>query len=492
MRHPVANSCRNQANLFAIPRTSMLTGKSKFRIALLGDFSGRSTRLAEMRPKLASVKPVSIDAGNFEEVMEQMGVEVRLGENGEAPALRFSTIDDFHPDEIYGRASIFHAVRSARKELKNGAHFVRTHAATAPATEAPPAPRAAGRSLLDAIADASQEAPQSRHRDLWDEAIQRIVEPHTVPKPDPEREEVESQLNSVASEMMRIILGHPDFQSLEAAWRSIFLLLRHLETNENLSIDLIDISREELLADMLSSDEIRTTGLWRLLVDEARGTPGAVPWSVCAALYHFGGSTRDFEALERIAGIAKAAGAPFVAEAHTELAGCESIASSPDPDDWKNPLDPARASGWQRLRSSANAQWVGLALPRFLLRLPYGASTSAIDSFEFEEMPAVNHDRYLWGNPSVACACLMGEAFQDGIRPGSVSQLEGVPIHCYRSNEATPPAEVWMTERVAESLLAKGLMPLASVKNSDMVQFVSFRSIADPARNISGPWNGDA
>jgi type VI secretion system protein ImpC len=466
--------------------------RQAFRIALLGDFSGRSTRLAAMRPKLDGVRPVSVDAGNFEEVMDRMGVEVRLGENGEAPALRFSTMDDFHPDEIYARATIFHAVRTARKELKNPVAFVQARAAAAPAAERPPLP--AGASLLDAIVDASATAPESRHRDLWDEAIQRIVAPHALPSPDPQQEEVRAQLDSVASEMMRIILSHPDFQSIEAAWRSVFLLVRHLETNENLSIELIDISREELLADVLSAADIRSTGLWRLLVDEARETPGAVPWSISAALYTFGGSARDFEVLERIAGIAKAAGAPFIAEAHPGLAGCESIAEEPDPDDWKKPLDSVRASGWQRLRSLPEARWIGLAMPRFLLRLPYGAATSSIDSFDFEEMPEPDHNRYLWGNPAVACVCMLGETFEiegPGMRPGSVFQLEGVPIHCFRSNEATPPAEIWMTERLAESLLDRGLMPLASVRNIDAVQFISFRSIAQPAWPLAGRWNAN-
>jgi type VI secretion system protein ImpC len=238
---------------------------------------------------------------------------------------------------------------------------------------------------------------------------------------------------------------------------------------------------------VLSAIDIRSTGLWRLLVDEAR-------WSVCAALFTFGSSTRDFQALERIASIAKAAGAPFIAEAHPRLAGCKSIAAAPDPDDWTQPLDAETAAAWKRLRSLPDARWISLAMPRFLLRLPYGASTSAIDSFDFEEMPSPDHDRYLWGNPAVACACLLGETFQmQGVhmRPGSLHQLEGVPIHCFRSNEATPPAEVWMTERVAESLLDRGLMPLASVMNRDMVQFISFRSIAQPGWPLLGPWNLD-
>jgi type VI secretion system protein ImpC len=469
-----------------------------FRIAILGDFSGRSTRLAAMRPKLSGVIPVSVDAGNFEEVMERMGIEVRLGENGEAPALRFSTIDDFHPDEIYGRASIFHAVRTARKELKDPAAFAAVRAvampAPAPAYPMPAAPLPPGGSLLDAIVDATAAPVESKPRDLWKEAIQRIVAPHSVPKPDPQQEEVRAQLDSVASEMMRIILGQADFQSIEAAWRSVFLLLRHLETNENLSIELIDVSREELLADVLSAPDIRSTGLWRLLVDEARGLAGAVPWSVSAGLYAFGGSTRDFAALERIAEIAEAARAPFIAEAQSRLAGCESVAAAPDPDDWKLSLDPALATGWQRLRSLPEARWVGLAMPRFLLRLPYGASSSSIDSFDFEEMPVPCHDAYLWGNPAVACVCLLGETFQmqgAGMRLGFVSQLEGVPIHCCRPHEETPPAEIWMTERFAESLLDRGLMPLASVKNAEAVQFISFRSIAAPSWPLMGPWNTD-
>src|SRR5580658_236141 len=112
-----------------------------------------------MRPKLAGVKPISVDACNFESVMDRMGPEVRLGENGEAPALRFSTMDDFHPDEIYARAIIFDAVRKAGKELKDNVIF-------APGREVrePAAVRASllagGSSLLDAIVDAAPQGSQ--------------------------------------------------------------------------------------------------------------------------------------------------------------------------------------------------------------------------------------------------------------------------------------------------------------------------------------------
>jgi type VI secretion system protein ImpC len=464
--------------IYAALRVSLvLANASKFRIALIGDFSGRSTRLAAMRPKLAGVKPVSVDSGNFEDVMESMGVEVRLGENGDAPALRFRTMDDFHPDEIYTRANVFHAVRAARNELKKSP--AKAHVAQVAA----PADRAAISSptnLLDAIVDAADVRPPGKPRDLWDQAIQQIVAPHCTAKPDPQQEEVRAQLDSVASEMMRVILGHPDFQSIEAAWRSVFLLLRHLETSDNLTLELIDVSREELVADLLSATDIQSTGMWRLLVDEV---PGAIPWSVCAALYRFGGSTNDFVILGRIAEIAQAAGAPFVAEAHSRLARNDSAATA---------LDAQDSAAWHRLRSLPEARWVGLAMPRFMLRLPYGAATSSIDSFAFEEMPALDHDGYLWGNPAVACVCLLGETFQaEGhrMRPGSVNRLDGVPIHCYRANEATPPAEVWMTDRAAGLLLDRGLMPLASIRNSDSVQLVAFRSIAEPPCPLSGPWN---
>jgi type VI secretion system protein ImpC len=173
------------------------------------------------------------------------------------------------------------------------------------------------------------------------------------------------------------------------------------------------------------------------------------------------------------------------------LFGCESIDETPDPDEW-DLRHGEQTQAWQSLRRSADAPWIGLVFPRFLLRLPYGKKTVPIDSFEFEEMPhAPTHSGYLWGNPAIACVAMLGESFNQeswDMELGSVNRLTALPVHAFPTREPTPSAEIWMTERLAETILAAGVMPLASVRHSDAIQLVRFQSIAHDTLPLAGPW----
>jgi type VI secretion system protein ImpC len=467
-----------------MPTVNSRSSDVPFRIAVLGDFSGRANRRVPRRgSRLAGVKSRLIDPDNFEEVMQALGVELLLSAGSAPLPIAFRELDDFHPDQLYRDLPLFQAFRQTRAQLSNPQSF---RAAAQRLRPDPPPPVTSG-NLLDQIAEQTPERVAT-DESVWGDVIRKIVSPHLVAKPDPRQEELIAQLDAATSAQMRVLLHHPDFQAIEAAWRSIFLLLRNLETGTSLKIYLMDVTKEELAADALSEGDFRSTGLHRLLVDEAAGSPGGDPWSVVAGLYTFEPGQRDGEVLARIAAIARAAGAPFLAAMDPILFGCESIAATPDPDDWKTPLDVSRMQAWHQLRQNPNAEWLGLAMPRFLLRLPYGKSTTPIESFDFEEMPEPAHDSYVWGNPAIACACLLGEAFQS---QSFVNRLDEVPLHVYEAGGDTvakPPAEIWLTERFAGKILDEGIMPLASVKNSESAQLVRFQSIAQPPRPLAGPW----
>jgi type VI secretion system protein ImpC len=260
---------------------------------------------------------------------------------------------------------------------------------------------------------------------------------------------------------MRAILHHPDFQAAEAAWRAVDWLVRRLDTGSDLKIYILDASLGEIMADPRAF---------------AATLAASGPWALIAANYVFGQTARDARVLNMLGRTAAAAGAPFVAEA----------------------LPPSGAGTpveWDEFRRSPEARWVGLALPRFLLRLPYGAGTVPIESFAFEEMPAPDHAQYLWGNPAFACAYLLGESFLlEGwtLRPGIRRRVEGLPVHSYREgteNVAKPCAEVILAETDIDFLMERGFMPLASVKNEDAAVLVRFHSVADPPAALPGRWS---
>jgi type VI secretion system protein ImpC len=140
---------------------------------------------------------------------------------------------------------------------------------------------------------------------------------------------------------------------------------------------------------------------------------------------------------------------------------------------------------------------VGLALPRFLLRLPYGEKTAPVESFAFEEMPdAPAHEDYLWGNAAFACTLLLAESFKNqgwAMRPpGAISDIDGLPLHAYEldgQSQLKPCSEILLTDDAVECILENGLMPLVALKGRDLVRLARFQSIAEPPRPLAGPWH---
>jgi type VI secretion system protein ImpC len=476
--------------------------ETPFRIAVLGDFSGRENR-AVLDARLMGRKPVLVDRDNFENVMARLAPELHLplgGPGGPHIPVRFRELDDFHPDHLYESLKIFQTLRETRERLNDRATFeaaaaeVRSWsgAPQSPAPASAPAP-GSGMSGLSAreLFEQSLSATESRAGttrparalDDFQAVLRDIVAPYVEPKPDPQRPELVAQVDQAISGQMRALLHHPAFQALEAAWRGLFFLVRRLPTDVNLKIFLLDIAKPELAADLVATFE--------LLVENA---PGAEPWSVLVGNYTFDQSADDAQLLARMAAVARHAGAPFLAAASTRLLGCDSLDATPAPRHWRS--DKETVDSWAAVRRLPQAGWLGLALPRFLMRLPYGKQTTPAEMFAFEEFSAaLNHEHYLWANPAFACACLLAEAYSESgwdMRPGEISEISGLPAHVYRADGEShlkPCAEALLSEDAAEAILDRGLMPLVSVKGSDAIRLVRFQSIAIPAAPLAGRWS---
>jgi type VI secretion system protein ImpC len=417
-----------------------------FRILVVGNFSGGASRIR---------KPVAVDRDNFDEVLALLAPEVSLEFAGTRLAIRFNELDDFHPDRLFRRLAPFEALR---ERVASGEGLL---ASTAP-------PDVSGADLLRSMmGEGPAPAKPAPARSDWDRMLHDMVAPYAEAKPDPRRPEYLAQTDAAITGEMRGVLHHRDFQDLEAAWRGLFFLIRRLPTDEDLKVYVWDKTQAELM----SAEGLAL--FRRIAVDETVGTAGAERWAAIAGLYYF--APEHEAALAQIAAIARAAGAPFLSGVAPDVVGLTRV--------------------FETLRHSGDARWIGLAMPRFLLRLPYGAKTDATEEFDFEEMPSPpEHERYLWGNPAVACAYLLGEAFSRygwRMRPGIMSQIDGLPAHVYKDggeSQLKPCAEVLLTESAVEMLLERGFMPLVSYKDSDRVRVARFQSIAAPAAPLAGQW----
>jgi type VI secretion system protein ImpC len=495
--------------------------ETPFRILILGDFSGRVNRgVFRAGSAIASRNPLLVDRDNFDEVMARLGVEINLPiaeSDSPAVAIPFGGLDDFHPDRIYERVEVFQALRQTRQRLEDPRTFAETatelqsgeEPATTPKSHEPPSdqsssapelPPLSKSDLLDQVLGKTEGKPQemrpSSPASGWESYLKEIVRPYLVPDTDLQQSVLIAGVDEAIAEMMRTILHHPDFQAIEAAWRALHFLVSRLETGTELKLYLLDISKDELAADLTAAEELQSTGTYRLLVEKTVETFGGEPWSVLAGNYTFDQTREDAELLGRMAKIARQAGAPFISAASAYVLGCESLAETPDPHEWQRLADKTGSQAWEALRKLEEASYIGLAFPRLLLRLPYGAESEPTEQFDFEEMPALpEHEFYLWGNPCFACVCLLAQAFSYygwGFRPGAVQDIEGLPLHVYQEqgeSSLKPCAEVLFTERAVNIMLDKGLMPLLSFQNQDTVRLARFQSSADPEAPLAGRWH---
>ena len=494
--------------------------ETPFRVVILGDFTGRGNRkLIEIGEALANRRPTLIDRDNYDSVFAKLSPHLELlmgGKDGYPITLKFKDLEEFHPDSLFRQVPLFQKLRDTREKLSDSETFAETAGllgirGTPPAAAAPaPVERqrdstadvqqAVSGNLLDQMLEETEQSADqprpSRIPDPWTSLVRRIIAPHVVPKADPRQAEALGLIDLATSAQMSALLHVPAFQALESAWRAIFFLVRNLETSSQLKVLLIDVSKEELSRDLASAQDLTSTGIYRLLVEKTVGTPGAEPWAILAGNYTFGSSREDAELLARMAKVAAAAGAPFITGASPSLLGCDSIADLPDRRKWTNQPAPETVAAWAALRGLAEARYLGLALPRFLIRLPYGKETESTELFDFEEIPdPAAHGDYLWANPAFAVVLLLAQTFTDQgweLRPETLSEITGLPIHIYTlegESRTKACAEVLMTQTAAEEIIEKGFMPLASLKDQPIVRLVRFQSLADPPSALAGRWN---
>jgi type VI secretion system protein ImpC len=469
-------------------------GEQPFRILVLGNITGRES--GQRTKPLAQRKPLQVDVDNLQQVFARLAPHLDLTLEGARLTIEFEDLDDFHPDRLFRRLAPFASLRELRAELMDPSRFRRAAAALGAqrSADARPTP-AEGASDVERLLGRKPEAepPSAPAAVALDDWLKSLVAPYVLADTADEQQQLIAAVDSATAEQMRRVLHHPAFQALEATWRGIAQLATQLETGEMVQVFLLDAPREELLEDMVAAgDDPKRSGLYRHLCGAETDTPDGERWSLIVADYAFAPGAEDVSLLAHLGALAAQAAASLLAGARAEVLGCARIEGLSEPESWR-PLDPEAQARWSALRASAGAAWIGLALPRVLARLPYGAKTDPIESFEFEELRASrDHEAYLWSNPAFALALLAGQAFQED---GWAMDLDGrlviadLPSHTYQEDgEANlqPCAEVLLSEPTAEIILAHGIMPLMSYRNRNAARLLRWQSLAKPAQVLRG------
>jgi type VI secretion system ImpC/EvpB family protein len=231
------------------------------------------------------------------------------------------------------------------------------------------------------------------------------------------------------------------------------------------------------------------TDLYHRLTSSSTGFSGGAPWSLVIADEVFGADLASLDLLESVGATTAACGGILMAGAHCHLVGCACLYATPDVSAWAEP-DAHLAARWESLRRSHAARSIGLALPRYLLRRPYGAKSEPIETFRFEELPSnPPHDAYLWANPAFACAALIAHAWVEpaDTRAGTLRLIDDVPYHLYDGGAGLvmkPCAEVFLSERTARVIQERGIIPLLSVRDKNAITIPGLQSISVPPATL--------
>ncbi|MDG4552536.1 MAG: type VI secretion system contractile sheath large subunit [Candidatus Contendobacter sp.] len=488
------------------PRPTRRNPAAPPRILIMADFSGRGQREpSAAAPDLASRSPLAVDADRFNAVMARLEPTLRLPLAAGADfTVRFAQLDDFHPDALYRRLEPFQALRHARARLLDPAHFTQAAAELAPLAapepvhSEPPTPAEGDAALLERLLGRAPAAsPTARPVEAGTNVIQNwlrtLVEPHIV-RTDPRQSAWVAAMDTAIGDQMRAILHHPAFQALEATWRGVHGLVANLD-DDAARVFLLDVTRQELFLDLrAASGKPQATGLHSLLIEHGVRMPDGEPWTLLVGDYAFGAAPEDIALLAALGSLASQAGGPFLAAANPEPLGCDSMAALADPARWP-PLPTETEQRWLALRRCEIAPWLGLVLPRVLLRLPYGQKTEPVEAFAFEEMPGGRDPgAYLWGNPALVCARLIAAAFAENgwdFSPGDVLELDDCPAHVYEAageRAMQPATEVLLSERAMLEILARGPMPLLGHRQRNAIRLARFQSLADPPAALAGAW----
>ncbi|ENO97525.1 MULTISPECIES: type VI secretion system contractile sheath large subunit [Thauera] len=306
-------------------------------------------------------------------------------------------------------------------------------------------------------------------------------------------EAIIAELDRKLTEQVNVILHHPDFQKLEGAWRGLHYLVNNTETDEMLKIRVMNISKADLGKTLkkFKGTAWDQSPVFKKIYEEEYGQFGGEPFGCLMGDYYFDQSPPDVELLGEIAKVSAAAHSPFIAGASPTLMQMDSWQELANPRDLTKIFLTPEYAAWRSLRESDDARYIGLAMPRFLARLPYGAKTSPVDAFDFEEdTGAADHSRYTWANAAYAMAVNINRSFKlygwcsriRGIESGGA--VEGLPVHTFPTDDGGVdmkcPTEIAISDRREAELAKNGFMPIVHRKNSDFAAFIGAQSLQKP------------
>lgn len=295
------------------------------------------------------------------------------------------------------------------------------------------------------------------------------------------------------TEQVNLVLHHEDFQKLEGAWRGLHYMVNNTETDELLKIRVMNISKKDLAKTLkkFKGTAWDQSPIFKQVYEQEFGQFGGEPFGCLLGDYYFDQSAPDVELLSGIAQVAAAAHAPFISAVSPTVLQMDSWQQLANPRDLTKIFDTPEYASWKSFRESEDSRYIGLSMPRFLARLPYGEKTNPVEEFKYEEdVEGAHHEKFLWANSAYAMGVNINRSFKmygwctriRGIESGGA--VEGLPVHTFPTDDGGVdmkcPTEIAISDRREAELAKCGFMPLIHKKGSDFAAFIGAQSLQKP------------
>lgn len=347
-------------------------------------------------------------------------------------------------------------------------------------------------SILDQILGETKLQPSDEGYDVARRGVAAFIAELMQPSRKDEKinnaviDQMIATIDQKLSAQLDVILHEESFQKLESAWRGLKFVVDRTDFRQNIRLEMLNVSKDELLADFEDSPEVVKSGLYKHIYSAEFGQFGGKPYGAVIANYEMSAGAQDVKLMQFMSSVGAISHAPVIASAGPQMFGVEKYEDIANLKDLESIFEGPKYAKWNAFRESEDARYLGLTVPRFLLRLPYGPETTPVKAFNYQETTAGDTDRYLWGNAAYTFATRLTDSFAQYrwcpniIGPQSGGAVENLPVHTYESMgqvQSKVPTEVLVTDRREYELAEQGFIALTMRKGSDNAAFFSANSV---------------
>lgn len=304
--------------------------------------------------------------------------------------------------------------------------------------------------------------------------------------------DVVRQIDQIVNDQLNEIFHHPQFQQIEATWRGIDLLVESADFQSNVTVELLDVSKEELFEDFENnSSDVFGGALFEKVYIAEYDQYGGRPYGCLIGLYDFTTQANDLFWLRSMSKVAAASHSPFIASIAPQFLGCNSMEQVEAIKDLDGLLTQPRYAQWQALRDTEEAPYIGLTFPRYVVRLPWNPETNPCSGLSFHEQTAGEPSRYLWGSAALLFARNIVRSFENTgwcqyIRgPKGGGLITGLPVDMFNvrgEDEMRIPVEICIPDYRELEYSRNGIISLVYRKGAGEAAFFSAQSIKRPKK----------